>query len=314
MAARQQFGEHGYRATTTRKVAAQARVSEPTIFRQFGSKAGLFEGAVVAPFTGFIEQQLTGWELREAGSVPIVDETRHFYRDLFDLFSQERNVIPALLAAYHDDVTPTVSRRLEECMEQVIAMLEMRTLEESRIRGNVNFDIPCMVRIMIAMAFALGTLPQLFNTQKISRDRVIEEMAQLTAYGAEFRGQPIREGPGESAHKPVQPIREQHGSPSDAAFEPRVDDRLWNEIEPMLAERATRVRRGRRPVADRTVLEGILHVRITGIPWSALPHHPFDVSGITCWRRFRDWQDSAAWSNVVALLASGGIDLPFCPP
>jgi AcrR family transcriptional regulator len=312
MAARQQFGEHGYRATTTRKVAAQAGVSEPTIFRQFGSKAGLFEDAVVAPFTGFIEQQLTGWELREAGTVPIVDETRHFYGDLFDLFSEERSVIPALLAAYHDDVTPAVSRRLQDCMRQVVAMLEVRTLEESRIRGNVNFDVPCMARIMIAMTFALGTLPHLFNTQRLSRDRVIEEMAQLTAYGAEFRGQPIRDDPSECAHS-VQPIGRQHASASDNAVEQLVDDRLWHRIEPILTVRANQRRRGRHPVADRTVLEGILHVLTTGMPWSALPCQRFSVSGTTCWRRYREWQNLAVWSDVLPLLQSGGIDLSYRP-
>lgn len=312
MAARQQFGEHGYRATTTRTVAAQAKVSEPTIFRQFGSKTGLFEDAVVAPFTGFIEQQLTGWAQREAGSVPIVDETRHFYRDLFDLFSEERSVIPALLAAYHDDVTPAVSRRLEDCMRQVIAMLEVRTLEEARIRGNVNFDVPCIVRIMIAMAFALGALPRLFNTQKLSRDRVIEEMAQLTAYGAEFRGQPIRDHPSECAHS-AQPINRQHASASVTTVEQLVDDRLWHRIEPILSARADQPRRGRRPVADRVVLEGILHVRTAGMPWSALPQQQFNVSGVTCWRRYREWQDLAVWSDVLPLLQSGGIDLSCRP-
>jgi len=312
VAARQQFGEHGYRATTTRRLAAQARVSEPTIFRQFGSKAGLFEDAVVGPFTGFIEQQLAGWKLREAGSVPIVDETRHFYQDLFELFSKERSVIPALLAAYHDDVTPAVSQRLEDCMRQVITMLEMRTVEESRSRGNVNFDVPCMVRIMVAMAFALGTLPRLFNTEGLSRGRVIEEMARLTAYGAEFRGQSShldrREQGLAAAKSPDLP----QGSAPDPSRRHLVDDHLWHEIGPVLAARANQPRPGRRPAADRAVLEGILHVLTTGMSWSALPYEQFNVSGVTCWRRYRGWQSAAVWGEVLPVIEAAGIGIQSC--
>jgi AcrR family transcriptional regulator len=299
IAARQQFGQCGYRATTTRRVADQAGVSEPTVFRQFGSKAALFEEAVVDPFTGFIEQQLAGWRTREAGSVPILDETRHFFSDLFDLFSQERSVIPALLAVYHDDVTPAVSRRLEDCMRLVITVLERRTVEESRSRGNLNLDVACLVRIMVAMAFALGTLPRLFNTQRLSRNRIVEEMARLTAYGAEFRGH------GLPAVKPSVAL-----SAAPESF-PRqlIDDQLWQRIQPLLATRADRPRRGRRPAPDRAVLEGVLCILTTGLPWSALPSEEFKVSGATCWRRHREWQDCGAWNGVLALVEAEGICL-----
>ena len=206
VAARREFGERGYRATTTREVARRAKVSEPTIFRQFGSKARLFEETVVAPFTAFIDRQLAGWEMRSAGSVHIVDEARNFYQEVFDLFSEERKILPALLTYYHDDVHSAASRRLENCMTQVITMLEIRTREEARVRGNIDFDVASIARIMLAMAFGLGTLPHLFDTRTLSRKRVIEEMARLTAYGTQFRGQLISSDLTEAELQAAQPM------------------------------------------------------------------------------------------------------------
>jgi len=45
-----------------------------------------------------------------------------------------------------------------------------------------------------------------------------------------------------------------------------VDDALWAEIEPLIPVRQRRRRYpGRKPIADRLVLNGILHVLHTGI-------------------------------------------------
>ena len=45
-AALELLGEHGYRGTTTRAIAERAGLSEVTLFRQFGSKAGLAAAAL----------------------------------------------------------------------------------------------------------------------------------------------------------------------------------------------------------------------------------------------------------------------------
>lgn len=46
---------------------------------------------------------------------------------------------------------------------------------------------------------------------------------------------------------------------------------------------------GRKPVDDRVALTGILFVFKSGIPWEMLPAE-LGCSGMTCWRRLRDWQ------------------------
>src|SRR5829696_3815478 len=72
--------------------------------------------------------------------------------------------------------------------------------------------------------------------------------------------------------------------------EPLVPDALWALIAPLLPERPARPKGGRPPLDDRKALEGIVFVLRTGIPWASLPQELGFGSGMTCWRRLRDWQ------------------------
>jgi transposase len=46
------------------------------------------------------------------------------------------------------------------------------------------------------------------------------------------------------------------------------------------------------------VLCGILFVLYTGIPWQFLPQELGFGSGMTCWRRLRDWNDAGVWQRL----------------
>ncbi len=50
-----------------------------------------------------------------------------------------------------------------------------------------------------------------------------------------------------------------------------VPDELWKRIEPLLPAHPPRPKGGRRRLADRQVLTGIVFVLKTGIPWEDLP-------------------------------------------
>ena len=72
---------------------------------------------------------------------------------------------------------------------------------------------------------------------------------------------------------------------------PIVDDKLWEIIEPLIPKRKRRFQYpGRKPIPDRAALTGILFVLKTGIGWEDLPKEMGCGSGMTCWRRLRDWQ------------------------
>ncbi|WP_090871853.1 IS5 family transposase, partial [Paraburkholderia diazotrophica] len=59
---------------------------------------------------------------------------------------------------------------------------------------------------------------------------------------------------------------------------------------------------GRKPVADRAALTGILFVLKTGIRWRDLPAEMGCGSGVSCWRRLRDWQQAGVWDRLHAVL------------
>nr|WP_199236079.1 IS5 family transposase [Micromonospora sp. S4605] len=95
-----------------------------------------------------------------------------------------------------------------------------------------------------------------------------------------------------------------------------VSDDLWAEIEPLLPTRPPRRRRypGRKPLDDRKVLCGVLFVLYTGIPWEYLPQELGFGSGMTCWRRLRDWNDAGVWQRLHEVLlgklrAAGQLDM-----
>ena len=83
---------------------------------------------------------------------------------------------------------------------------------------------------------------------------------------------------------------------------PLVPDTLWAVIAPILPPAPTRPKGGRPRVADRAVLGGILFVLRSGIPWEMLPAELGCGSGMTCWRRLRDWQAAGVWQRLHQVL------------
>ena len=79
-----------------------------------------------------------------------------------------------------------------------------------------------------------------------------------------------------------------------------LSDELWEEIEPLLPPPKPRRFRypGRKPVEHRAALTGILFVLKSGIPWEMLPQEMGCGSGMTCWRRLRDWQAAGVWQKL----------------
>ena len=79
---------------------------------------------------------------------------------------------------------------------------------------------------------------------------------------------------------------------------PLLTDELWEIIKPLLPPEKPRPKGGRPRVPDRLALTGILFVARTGTAWELLPPELGCGSGMTCWRRFRDWQVSGVWQKV----------------
>ena len=94
-----------------------------------------------------------------------------------------------------------------------------------------------------------------------------------------------------------------------------LDDELWKLIEPLLPVRRRRFRHpGRKRLDDRRTLSGILFVLRTGIAWQQLPQELGYGSGMTCWRRLKEWQQAGVFQALherllAELRAAGRLDL-----
>jgi transposase len=83
---------------------------------------------------------------------------------------------------------------------------------------------------------------------------------------------------------------------------PLLSDELWSLIEPLIPQRKPSPKGGRPRVDDRRALTGIIFVLKSGIPWEMLPQEMGCGSGMTCWRRLRDWQAAAVWHELHRVL------------
>jgi len=79
---------------------------------------------------------------------------------------------------------------------------------------------------------------------------------------------------------------------------PLVSDELWSIVAPLLPPQRPKPNGGRPPVPNRAALAGILFVLKTGTPWERLPQEMGCGSGMTCWRRLRDWHKAGVWDGL----------------
>ena len=81
-----------------------------------------------------------------------------------------------------------------------------------------------------------------------------------------------------------------------------VSDELWEIIEPLLPKEPPKPKGGRPRVDDRAALTGIIFVLKSGIPWEMLPQEMGCGSGVTCWRRLKEWQEAGVWERLHRVL------------
>lgn len=179
------FAQRGYRGTTTRDIAATAGITERTLFRQFPSKAALFQEAVAGPverfFTGFRES----WAARPRGSRDSETEIREFFGSLRTVLEGERALLQAFLAAMSVGESEGLGD-LRTTFTPVIDSLVEIFAVEAELRG-WTADHAIAVRLIIGMAFSATVHRDWLFTdgQLADFEYLIDQLTQMTLWGLE---------------------------------------------------------------------------------------------------------------------------------
>jgi AcrR family transcriptional regulator len=185
--ARLLFAERGYAGTSTREIARAASVTEPMIFRHFGSKAKLFEEAVLAPFNTFLSEYIADWAARPRGAQSAYVQTYDFYRGVYDVLSANRRLIHEMIGGRatgsptDDSVSTPQLGALLERFEEIVE-------REREYRGFRPFDSVVITRLIFGLVFSFAVhgdwMFQGATHPRPSVGEFIDEMVRLTIYGA----------------------------------------------------------------------------------------------------------------------------------
>lgn len=194
-AARDRFAAHGFAGVSTRTIAADAEAAESQIFTYFGSKAGLFEAAVLEPFHEFHQEFNQHW--RSEGEVTdLLEETRAYVRGMYELLREHRTLVLAFIAADTFE---------HEALEGRTSMTFSRLLPPAERNGDVGpwegyvtagrlmlwegYDVATAVRFTFGAILSMSVLDHLFydgNRSRPSDEHVIDEISRLLVDG--YRG------------------------------------------------------------------------------------------------------------------------------
>lgn len=181
-AALELFGEKGYSGASTREIAERAGVAEALLFRHFGSKANLFQEAVLDPFSGFIarwtDQRAEPW-----GDERVMHE---FVAKLYEALREHRRPILALIAAGSFEPALIPDSALGSPPAGRSGRLDLVTAEALESRGLDAEAVDVALAAVSAMVFSIAVLgPWMFSpgSTRPSAERVVDEIVRLAMFG-----------------------------------------------------------------------------------------------------------------------------------
>jgi AcrR family transcriptional regulator len=126
--ARQRFADDGYHAATTSSIAREAGVSEPLLFKHFGSKEELFRLSIVEPMLELLRARTA----EHAGDEPVADQQLALHSFLVTwatLVHDERTLALTLLAELNrfPDVGAEVASMVRQHVEDVAGHIAAAT-------------------------------------------------------------------------------------------------------------------------------------------------------------------------------------------
>lgn len=186
-ASRSLFAAKGYAGTSTRDIALTAGVSEALLFRHFGTKAKLFERAILDPINEFVHDYVDQWQARSAADHTPEGMSLAFVDGFYRMLSENRELVLALVTAQAYESIQELNEAAP--LSRLLDELETVTAREAELRG-FTFDIPITVRLVAGMVMAMALLDEwLFpaGKRRPSRQRITNEMVSFMIHGLAHR-------------------------------------------------------------------------------------------------------------------------------
>ena len=187
LSARELFDENGYLATTTAEISRRAGVSERVLFNQFGSKASLFDAAVIEPFVELLTSYVDEWIQDTTDATP-EQRLEHLIQGLFKLARQHRTaLLTALSVDGHDQ--PGGSELLDQ-LARAMQRLERITPSPAYRDEYRGLDMPAVAANTAGMILGVAILDSLLfpsGARRPSNRRLTDEMRKMLLDGLRHR-------------------------------------------------------------------------------------------------------------------------------
>jgi AcrR family transcriptional regulator len=180
--ARELFAARGYAGVTTRDVAIEAGVNETSIYRRFGSKAGLFDAAVLEPYHKFMTAFMEAWKEDVRAPKSQRDVVRSFVVGLYDTLSENRDAILAYIYVHRFIGFESQADAADSVISREIEIMDKWVAEVSGAFGFKNLDDPVTLHCSFGLLMGMVLHQDLIfpaGPRRPSRERIIRE---LTTY------------------------------------------------------------------------------------------------------------------------------------
>ena len=189
-AARAVFSARGYPGTTMRDVAEEADVTTATIFRQFGTKANLFEQAVTEPYSRFVSEYINSWQSFVPGVASSEELVRGFVTSFYDFVVENRDLIMIYSYFLRFEAAAYGGAPAESVLSRELHRVEEWIERDGEKYGFFDLDIPLTLRSCCAMVMGLVIhdnllLPAL--PRRPTRERTVRELTALILKGVSAR-------------------------------------------------------------------------------------------------------------------------------
>jgi AcrR family transcriptional regulator len=188
------FTAQGYHGTTTRQIAEEAGVGEPILFRNFGSKAGLFEQAILKPFSEFLAGWVAAWDREPPATTDAQKIVRSFVSGFFGVVEEHRELIRTLIAARvqgGDEELAAISAAVSDKLADGLRVMRRALLDHGEPRNYTHLDPPLTVAVSAGAVMSMLLLDDwLFPgfERRPTKKRQIDELTQMLMHGIAHRG------------------------------------------------------------------------------------------------------------------------------